>query len=55
MMLVRLIRDARIMHKAGETVDVSPDAYNFLVSTGSAEAVKKADSKPAEKPKRTKK
>ena len=36
MMKVRLIRDARINHKAGEIVEVSPDQMNFLVSVGSA-------------------
>lgn len=37
MMKVRLLRDARINHKAGEIVEVSPAEYNFLVSVGSAE------------------
>ena len=31
-----LLRDARISHKAGEIVEVSPAEYNFLVSVGSA-------------------
>ena len=35
-MLVRLTRDMRIPHKAGETVDVSPAHAGFLLSTGSA-------------------
>lgn len=35
-MKVKLLRDARIKHKAGEIVEVSPAEYNFLVSTGSA-------------------
>ena len=35
-MKVKLIRDARITHKAGEIVDVSPAECNFLVSVGSA-------------------
>lgn len=39
-MKVHLLRDARINHKAGETVDVSPAEFNFLVSVGSAEPVK---------------
>lgn len=47
-MKVRLLRDARINHKAGETVEVSPAVYDFLVSVGSAELVKKED-----KPKKT--
>lgn len=36
MMKVLLIRDARIKHKAGETVEVSPEEHNFLLSVGSA-------------------
>lgn len=35
-MKVKLLRDARIKHKAGEIVEVSPAEYNFLVSVGSA-------------------
>lgn len=35
-MKVRLLRDARINHKAGEIVEVSPSELHFLVSTGSA-------------------
>lgn len=35
-MRVKLLRDARINHKAGEIVEVSPAEYNFLVSVGSA-------------------
>lgn len=37
MMKVRLLRDARINHKAGEIVEVSPAEFNFLVSVKSAE------------------
>lgn len=36
-MKVRLLRDARIKHKAGETVEVSSAEFNFLVSINSAE------------------
>lgn len=39
MMKVRLTRDARIWHKAGETVEVSPAEAGFLLSTGSAEII----------------
>ena len=39
-MKVRLLRDASIRHKAGETVEVSSAEFNFLVSVGSAEPVK---------------
>ena len=35
-MKVQLLRDARIRHKAGETVEVSPAEAGFLFSTGSA-------------------
>ena len=35
-MRVKLLRDARINHKAGEIVDVSPAELQFLVSVGSA-------------------
>ena len=37
MMKVLLLRDARIIHKAGEIVEVSPAEFNFLVSVKSAE------------------
>ena len=36
-MKVRLLRDARIKHSKGETVEVSPQEFLFLVSVGSAE------------------
>lgn len=39
-MKVRLLRDAKILHKAGEIVEVSPAEYNFLTSVGVAEPVK---------------
>lgn len=35
-MRVKLLRDARINHKAGEIVEVSPAEYQFLCSVGSA-------------------
>lgn len=35
-MRVKLLRDARINHKVGEIVEVSPAECNFLVSVGSA-------------------
>lgn len=35
-MRVKLLRDARIKHKAGEIVEVSPAEGHFLTSTGSA-------------------
>ena len=39
MMKVRLLRDARINHKVGEIVEVSPTEYGFLIGVGSAEPV----------------
>ena len=35
-MKAKLLRDARIHHKAGEIVEVSPAECHFLTSTGSA-------------------
>lgn len=49
-MKVLLIKDARIKHKAGETVEVTPAEFNYLVSLGQAKPV---EEKP--KRKRTKK
>ena len=39
-MKVLLLRDQKILHKAGEIVEVSPSAYAFLVNTHSAEPVR---------------
>lgn len=36
-MLLKLLRDARITHKSGEIVEVSPAEAYFLISVGSAE------------------
>lgn len=52
-MKVKLLRPARINHNAGEIVEVSPVARDFLVGTGSAVDVE-ADKKP-KTTKRTKK
>lgn len=49
MMKVRLLRDARILHKAGEVVEISPEFAEYLISLDSAEAVE------AEPPKEKKK
>ena len=53
-MKIRLTRDAKILHKAGEIVEVSPAEAGFLTSVGSAVMVP-ATVKPdaAVKPKRT--
>ena len=47
-MKVRLLRDTKISHKAGEIVEVSPAEMAFLVSVGSAAevATKKPDAEP---------
>ena len=36
LMQVKLLRNTRILHKAGEIVEVSPVEFNFLVGVGSA-------------------
>lgn len=50
-MKVLLLRDARINHKAGEIVDVSPVEFGFLTSTNSAVPVTAQD-KPKTKKKK---
>ena len=51
-MRVKLLREARIRHHIGEVVEVSPQEYQFLVTTGSAvpvvEEKKKAKKKDEE-------
>lgn len=47
-MKVLLLRDARIHHKAGEIVEVSPAEFGFLKSTNSAVPVA-AQEKPVKK------
>lgn len=51
-MKIRLLRDSRITHKAGEIVEVSPAECHFLVSVGSAVegAVNPPEAEVAEKP-----
>ena len=39
-MRVKLLRDVRIKHSAGEIVEVSPEECDFLVSTDGAVKVK---------------
>ena len=38
-MKVKLLRDARIAHKAGDVVSVSPAEGAFLISVGSAKEI----------------
>lgn len=47
-MRIKLLRDARINHKAGEIVEVSPSECAFLTSVGSAVeiAVKTPEAEP---------
>jgi hypothetical protein len=56
MMKVKLLKNARISHKAGEIVEVSPTEYAFLTSLGSAvDAVaeeRKVETPEEEKPKK---
>ena len=52
-MRVQLLRDARIMHKSGEIIEVSPEECHFLVSTDGAvvvDAVKAPTEKSIEIP-----
>ena len=51
-MKVRLIKDARIHHKAGDIVEVSPAEFNYLAST--KQAVPYLE-EPVEKPKKSRK
>ena len=44
-MKVKLLREARIRHKAGEIVEVSPAEAGFLLSTGTAVEVREAPKK----------
>ncbi len=48
-MKVTLLKDVRVMHKAGETVEVSPAEYNFLIATKSARPAAAQEPKPAKK------
>lgn len=50
---VKLLNDARILHKAGEIVEVSPLEYDFLISLGQAvdiEGAKEVKEEPVEAP-----
>lgn len=51
-MTVKLLRDARIKHYAGEIIEVSPEECHFLVSTDGAVVVKavKAIETPEKEP-----
>lgn len=50
---VKLLNDARILHKTGEIVEVSPLEYDFLISLGQAvdiEGAKEVKEEPVEEP-----
>lgn len=54
-MKIKLIRDSRIVHKAGETVDVSPAEAAFLLSVNSAVEIRaEADAQSQQKQTRKK-
>lgn len=53
-MKVKLLRDQRILHAAGEIVEVSPVVYDFLITTKSAEPVR-AEKEPPKKTRKTSK
>ena len=46
-MRIKLLRDARIIRKAGEIVEVSPAEGEFLLSVGSAEKIVEKATAPA--------
>lgn len=48
-MKVRLLKPARITHKAGDTVEVSPETAAFLVAVGAAERAPEKQTKKATK------
>ena len=50
-MKVVLLRDQKILHKAGETVEVSPVVFGNLIQTNSARPVVEA----VDRPKKTRK
>lgn len=52
-MTVKLLRDARITHKAGEVVEVSPAEAGFLLEVGSAVSVKAEEPEEKAEPKKT--
>ena len=45
-MKVKLLRDARVSHKAGEIIEVSPAEGEFLLSVGSAEKIVEKATQP---------
>lgn len=42
-MKVKLLREARIRHEAGEIVEVSPVTADYLITVGSAEKIEEKD------------
>ena len=54
-MLIKLVREARIRHKPGETVEVSPGEARFLLTIGSAVPAPATPKPEATKPQKKKK
>ena len=54
-MLIKLVREARIRHKPGEIVEVSPGEAQFLLSIGSAVPAPATPKPEAPKPQKKKK
>lgn len=52
MMTIKLIKDARIKHSAGDVVCVSPAEANFLISVGAAVMAAQTTEKKADKKKK---
>jgi hypothetical protein len=44
-MKVKLLQRIKVWHKAGDTVEVSPEEADFLISVGAAEKVVKKETK----------
>lgn len=51
-MRIKLVREARIRHKAGEIVEVSPAEAQYLTSTGSAVYMPNDAPRPRRDPKK---
>lgn len=48
-MKIKLLRDSRIVHKAGEVVNASPAEASFLISVGSAIEIRESAVETPEK------
>lgn len=52
-MKVKLLRDSRVTVKAGEVVEISPEAARFLISLGAAVEAEEEQPKPKTSTKKT--